>query len=46
MAKLVRNPIDVVAMIAAAGRSDCGALVTFLGTTRESHAGRRVARLE
>ncbi len=46
MAKLVLGPIDTAAMIAAAGRPDCGALAVFLGTTRDHHDGRRVLRLE
>src|SRR6266404_120133 len=33
-------------MLAALSRADCGALVTFLGTTRSSHQGRSVVRLE
>jgi molybdopterin synthase catalytic subunit len=45
MALLVREPIDVPAMIAAATRRDCGALAVFLGTSRDHHQGRRVERL-
>ena len=46
MAQLVRTLIDVPAIIAGLARADCGALVTFLGTTRSSHEGRSVVRLE
>jgi molybdopterin synthase catalytic subunit len=46
MAELVRSPIDVAAVIDAARRPDCGAVATFLGTTRDHHQGRRVVRLE
>jgi len=31
---IVEGPIDVAALISAAQRSDCGAISTFLGTTR------------
>src|SRR2546427_8645870 len=46
MAELVRSPIDVAAAVDAARRPDCGAVATFLGTTRDHHQGRRVVRLE
>ncbi|NOT35680.1 MAG: molybdenum cofactor biosynthesis protein MoaE [Candidatus Eisenbacteria bacterium] len=46
MAELVRTVIDTAAMIAAAARPDCGAVVLFLGTTRDHHEGHRVLRLE
>ena len=45
MALLVREPIDVPALIAAATRPDCGALAVFLGTSRDHHQRRRVERL-
>lgn len=45
MAFLVREPVDVPALIAAATRPDCGALAVFLGTSRDHHQGRRVERL-
>lgn len=45
MAELVQTPIAVPAVIAAASRSDCGAIATFLGTTRDHHDGRHVIRL-
>jgi molybdopterin synthase catalytic subunit len=45
MALLVREPIDVPALIASATRPDCGALAVFLGTSRDHHQGRRVERL-
>ena len=46
MAKLVHEPIDIAAMMAAAARPDCGAVVVFLGTSRDHAQGRRVLRLE
>jgi len=45
VADLVSKPIDVTAMIGSASRPDCGAVAVFLGTTRDHHAGRRVASL-
>ncbi|MFI5370343.1 MAG: molybdenum cofactor biosynthesis protein MoaE [Candidatus Eisenbacteria bacterium] len=45
VAELVQTPIDLAAMIAAVSRSDCGAIASFLGTTRDHHDGRRVTRL-
>lgn len=46
MASLTHARLDDAAMTAAASRPDCGAIVTFLGTTRDHHEGRRVLRLE
>lgn len=46
MAELTRSRIDDAALTAAAARADCGAIVSFLGTTRDHHEGRRVVRLE
>ena len=46
MAELVEGPIEVERLLAAAARPDCGAVVLFLGTTRDHHEGRRVERLE
>jgi molybdopterin synthase catalytic subunit len=46
VAELVRGGIDVAALIRATSRPDCGALAVFLGTTRDHHRGRKVARLE
>jgi molybdopterin synthase catalytic subunit len=46
VAELVRTRIDDAALTARAARRDCGAIVTFLGTTRDHHDGRRVERLE
>ena len=45
MAELVRQPIVIEPLVAAAARPDCGAVATFLGTTRDHHEGRRVVRL-
>jgi len=45
VAELVRGPIDVAALIAAASDPACGALAVFLGTTRDRHDGRRVMSL-
>jgi molybdopterin synthase catalytic subunit len=46
MAELVRAPIDVARLLAEAARPECGAVALFLGTSRNHHAGREVARLE
>jgi molybdopterin synthase catalytic subunit len=46
MAELVRSPIDVARLLAAASRRDCGAIALFLGTSRDHHQGRRVRSLE
>jgi len=45
MASLVDGPIDVPGLLAAAARPECGAIALFLGTTRDHHEGREVARL-
>jgi len=45
MADLTHEAIDAASLIAAAGRDDCGAVVLFLGTTRNHHEGRAVVRL-
>jgi len=45
MATLVHGPLDPAAMLAAAARPDCGAVLAFTGTTRDHHDGRRVLRL-
>jgi molybdopterin synthase catalytic subunit len=46
VAELVEGPIEVERLLAAAARPDCGAVVLFLGTTRNHHEGREVLRLE
>jgi molybdopterin synthase catalytic subunit len=46
VAELVEGPIELERLLAAAARPDCGAVVLFLGTTRDHHEGRRVERLE
>jgi molybdopterin synthase catalytic subunit len=45
VAELVHGLIDADALTRAAARADCGAIVTFLGTTRNHHEGRAVERL-
>jgi len=45
VAELVHTAIDLAALVAAESRDDCGAVATFLGTTRDHHDGRRVTRL-
>ena len=45
MAELTHGPIPVDRLLAEAARPDCGAVVLFLGTTRDHHQGRRVVRL-
>jgi molybdopterin synthase catalytic subunit len=46
VAELVEGPIEVERLLAAAARPDCGAIVLFLGTTRDHHDGREVVSLE
>jgi molybdopterin synthase catalytic subunit len=46
VAELVEGPIALERLLAAAVRPDCGAVVLFLGTTRDHHEGREVLRLE
>ena len=46
MIEIVSHPIDVAAVTAAAGEARAGAIVTFVGTTRDHNDGRRVTRLE
>lgn len=46
MIEIVTRPIDVAAVVAAAGASNAGAIATFVGTTRDHNEGRRVTRLE
>ncbi len=44
-AALVEGPLDVAAAIAAVAGAERGAVLVFLGTVRDAHAGRRVERL-
>jgi molybdopterin synthase catalytic subunit len=46
MFEIVSHAIDVAAVTAAATHSRAGAIVTFVGTTRDHNDGRRVTRLE
>jgi len=46
MYEIVERPIDIAAVTAAVGDSGSGAVVTFIGTTRDHNDGRRVLRLE
>jgi len=46
MVRLQGEPIDVAALLAAAGSDADGALTLFGGTVRDHNAGRRVERLE
>jgi molybdopterin converting factor small subunit len=39
------DPLDAVAISAAVAGADCGAVVLFVGTVRDHHAGRAVERL-
>jgi molybdopterin synthase catalytic subunit len=43
---LSEGPLDVVALIRQIWRADCGAVVTFEGTTRSPNEGRDVKSLE
>jgi molybdopterin synthase catalytic subunit len=45
VAELTRDPIAVERLLAGAARPDCGAVALFLGTTRDHHDSRKVARL-
>lgn len=45
LAQLTDEPLDLAAIVAEVAGPDCGAVVTFVGTVRESHARRPVARL-
>jgi molybdopterin synthase catalytic subunit len=46
MYRISSAPLDVAAVIAAVSRPDCGAIATFVGTTRDHNQGRRVLYLE
>jgi molybdopterin synthase catalytic subunit len=46
MIEIVSHPIDVAAVTAAATHPRAGAIVSFVGTTRDHNDGRRVLRLE
>lgn len=45
MARLVDGPIDAAAILAEARAASCGAVVLFLGTVRDRHAGRAVSAI-
>src|SRR2546426_2388431 len=46
MFRITRTPIALDRLVATVGDPAAGAVVTFLGTTRNENAGRRVIRLE
>jgi molybdopterin synthase catalytic subunit len=46
MVNLTREPIDTSALLAAASQPAAGAVVLFLGTTRELTAGRQTVTLD
>jgi molybdopterin synthase catalytic subunit len=46
MYRIAAEPIDVAAITAAVRDSAAGAVVTFVGTTRDHNEGRRIIRLE
>lgn len=46
MFQIVTQPIDAAAVTAAVGDAGSGAIVTFIGTTRDHNDGRRVTQLE
>jgi len=46
MFEIVDQPIDLDGLMRAVGRPDAGAIATFVGTTRNTNAGRDVIRLE
>lgn len=43
--RLTDEPLDLAAIEAAVAGPDCGAVVSFIGTVRDAHAGRPVERL-
>jgi len=45
MIEIMRDPIDVNAMNARAEHPECGAVLTFSGTVRNHHLGRKVVKL-
>lgn len=45
LAELVDGPIDVDRVVREVENPGCGAVVVFLGTVRDHHAGRKVERL-
>ncbi len=46
MVELVRDPIDVAKLLAQVGSSQAGAVVLFLGTTREFTDGKQTVTLD
>jgi molybdopterin synthase catalytic subunit len=46
MFEIVDQPIDLDRLMRAVARPDAGAIATFVGTTRNTNAGRDVIRLE
>jgi len=42
---VTREPIDIESLINEAEHPECGAVLTFSGTVRNHHAGRKVERL-
>jgi molybdopterin synthase catalytic subunit len=46
MYKIIEQPIDAAAVTAAVADPKSGAIVTFIGTTRDHNDGRSVTRLE
>jgi len=46
MVELTREPIDTAALLARATKPEAGAVVLFLGTTREMTDGRRTMSLD
>ena len=40
------DPLDVAAVVREVSRPDCGGIATFVGTTRNHNAGRRVLYLD
>jgi molybdopterin synthase catalytic subunit len=45
VAELTREPIEADRLVRESARPDCGAVLSFLGTSRDHHEGRRVVRL-
>lgn len=45
LVRLTDEPLDLTAIAASVAGPDCGAVVSFVGTVRDAHAGRPVERL-
>ncbi|MCH2372787.1 MAG: molybdenum cofactor biosynthesis protein MoaE [Planctomycetes bacterium] len=46
MSHIVKDPIDVEGVVADVAKPEAGAVLTFAGTVRDSHRGRKVIGIE